>query len=362
MKNKSVLMAMSGGVDSSVAALTLLKMGYTVEGATMRLYRWDASYRPKTRTCCTDRDLSDASEVAAALDIPYSIIDLEADFRRDVIDKFVRVYENGGTPNPCIDCNRYLKFDKLLEYAKSHSHDYIATGHYARIAYDAATGRYLLKRSADPSKDQTYVLYNLTQDDLSHTLFPLGDMTKEETRAIAREHELVNSEKADSQDICFIPDGDYAGFIERYKEKKYPEGSYLDTDGNIIGTHAGAIRYTIGQRKGLNVAFGTPMYVVDKDMRQNTVTLTPNESDIFRTTLTACDLNWIPFDKPNLPLRVTAKHRYRAKEAACTIYPDTADTVKVIFDEPQRAMTPGQAIVFYDSDLVVGGGTILSVD
>ncbi|MBR6229910.1 MAG: tRNA 2-thiouridine(34) synthase MnmA [Eubacterium sp.] len=350
---------MSGGVDSSVAALCMLEKGYRLEGTTMRLYKWDGKYRPKTRTCCTDRDMNDASEVAVKLGIPYTVTDYQEVFRTEVIEKFIRVYEEGGTPNPCIDCNRYLKFDRLLALAREKELNYIVTGHYARIERDE-TGRCHLRKAVDRTKDQSYVLFNLTQEQLRHTLFPLGEMTKDEVRQIAAEHGFVNAEKKDSQDICFIPDGDYASFIEKYTHTSFVPGHYLNTDGEVIGTHQGAIRYTIGQRKGLGVAFGEPMFVCDKSMEDNTVTLA-REDAVFKTTLIADDLNWIAFDSLRESIRVRAKTRYRAKEADATVYPGEDGRVKVVFDEKQRAMTIGQAVVFYDGDEVVGGGTILSV-
>ena len=382
--DKSALIAMSGGVDSSVAAYLMLQDGYRLEGTTMRLYHWDKKYRKKTRTCCTDMDFSDASEVAVRLGIPYEVTDYEETFRREVIEKFIRVYENGGTPNPCIDCNRVLKFEKLLEYANDKGLSNIVTGHYSRIELDPQSGRFLLKKAVDNSKDQSYVLYNLTQEQLAHTVFPLGNLTKDEVRRIAAEQGFVNAAKRDSQDICFIPDGDYAAFIERYTGWEFPDGDYLDTQGNVIGRHHGAIRYTIGQRKGLGVAFGRPQFVCAKSMEDNTVTLSDEEA-VFHDTLIVSEVNWIAIPELNKPVRVTAKHRYRAREAACTVYPGdyvmradndqehmpripdaarctgTADDIYVVFDEPQRAMTPGQALVMYDGDVVLGGGTITAV-
>ena len=360
MDEKSALIAMSGGVDSSVAALMMLEQGYRLEGTTMRLYRWDGKYRPKTRTCCTDRDMNDASEVAVKLGIPYTVTDYQEVFRKEVIEKFIRVYEQGGTPNPCIDCNRYLKFDRLLALAHEKELNYIVTGHYARIERDG-DGRCHLLKAVDRTKDQSYVLFNLTQEQLRHTMFPLGGMTKDEVRKYAAGRGFVNAEKKDSQDICFIPDGDYASFIEKYTDTTFEPGDYLNTEGEVIGTHRGAIRYTIGQRKGLGVAFGEPMFVCDKSMTENTVTLAGEEA-VFKDELIADDLNWIAFDALSEPLRVRAKTRYRSKEAQATVYPDGEDRVRVVFDEKQRAMTVGQAVVFYDGDEVLGGGTIAEVD
>ena len=357
--DRSALIAMSGGVDSSVAALKTLQDGFRCEGTTMRLYHWDGRYRKKVRTCCSDRDMNDASEVAVHLDIPYSVTDYEADFRDAVIDKFVRIYEQGGTPNPCIDCNRVLKFEKLLELAHSKGLYYIVTGHYARIEYSEERDRFLLKKAIDSTKDQSYVLYMLTQEQLAHTLFPLGSLTKSEVRKIAAAEGFVNSDKSDSQDICFIPDGDYVGFMERYTGKSYPEGDFIDTDGNVIGRHKGAVHYTIGQRKGLGVAFGEPRYVCAKSMEDNTVTLS-SENKVYKNALIADELNFISIEKLDKPMKISAKTRYRQKEAPATIYPESPDKVRVVFDEPQRAITPGQAVVFYDGDIVVGGGNIVT--
>lgn len=351
---------MSGGVDSSVAAWLMKEEGYEVHGMTMRLYSYDQQYRKKMRTCCTDRDMEEASDVAERLGIPYEVRDFEVDFKKEVIDKFARVYESGGTPNPCIDCNRAMKFDRMLKEANKRGIRYIVTGHYARIKKDENTGRWLLLKGLDSSKDQSYVLYNLTQEQLAHTRFPVGEHTKERVRQIARENGFANADKKDSQDICFVPDGDYVSFLERYLQKKYEPGSYVDRDGNVIGTHRGAIRYTIGQRKGLGVGFGQPVYVCDKSMEKNTVTLDADERTLFHSELVAGELNWISVPDIKEPLAVTAKTRYHQKEAAAMIFPEGEGTVRVRFEEPQRAITPGQAVVFYDGEVVVGGGTIIA--
>jgi tRNA-specific 2-thiouridylase len=357
-QNESALIAMSGGVDSSVAAYLMLEQGYRCEGTTMRLYRNEDVGQCQFHTCCSQRDIEDASEVAFQLDIPYEVLDFTLDFQDQIIRKFIRVYEAGGTPNPCIDCNRYMKFDKLLQYAAQKGLDYIVTGHYARIEYDSASGRYLLKKALDGSKDQSYVLYMLTQEQLSHTKFPLGEMRKTEIRALAEQLHFVNARKHDSQDICFVPDGDYAGFMEQYTGKHYPAGDFLDQAGNVVGTHRGAVRYTLGQRKGLGLAMGEPVYVCGKDMAANTVSVGP-ESALFTHTLLAGEMNWISIPKLDGPMRIKAKTRYRQVEQWATACPVDDDIIRLEFDEPQRAVTVGQAVVLYDGDTVVGGGTIL---
>ena len=357
-KRPGALIAMSGGVDSSVAAWLMQRDGFDCTGVTMRLTRNEAVNTEGLHTCCSERDIEDAAEVAYAMDIPYEVLDFTADFQEKIIDKFIRVYEAGGTPNPCIDCNRYMKFDHLLRWAEAHGLDHVVTGHYARVEQDEATGRWLLKKGLDENKDQSYVLYVLTQDQLAHTKFPLGGMDKPSIRKIAEEQGFCNARKHDSQDICFVSDGDYVGFMERYTGKYYPDGDFLDVNGNVVGRHHGAVRYTCGQRKGLGLALGAPVYVCGKDMEKNTITVGP-ESELFKTTLIAGDFNWISVPELTAPMRVKAKARYRQVEQPATAYPLENGLVKVVFDEPQRAITRGQAVVLYDGDVVVGGGTIL---
>ncbi|MBQ8923535.1 MAG: tRNA 2-thiouridine(34) synthase MnmA [Lachnospiraceae bacterium] len=355
---KKALIAMSGGVDSSVAAYLMVQNGYECTGATMKLYSNDDIAIPKGHTCCSLDDVEDARYIASLLDIPYYVMNFSDQFKEKVMDKFINCYENGITPNPCIDCNRYLKFEYLYNRAKELGIDYVVTGHYAIIEYNNETRRYLLKKSPNTAKDQSYVLYSLTQEQLAHTQFPLGAMNKEDVRHLAEENGFINAKKHDSQDICFVPDGDYISFIEKYTEKIYPKGNFIDKDGNILGKHKGIIRYTIGQRKGLGLSFAEPMYVMNINPYDNTVMLGTND-ELFTKELIADDMNWISIEKLTEPMRVSAKVRYRHKEAPATVYPIEGEKIKVIFDEPQRAITKGQAVVLYDSDIIVGGGTII---
>ncbi|MGN0518887.1 MAG: tRNA 2-thiouridine(34) synthase MnmA [Acutalibacteraceae bacterium] len=359
--NNKALIAMSGGVDSSVAAFLMKQKGYDCTGVTMKLYTNEEIGVSREKTCCSLDDVEDARSVAYRLDMPYYVFNFTGDFEKNVIKKFVDSYEGGFTPNPCIDCNRYMKFDRLYMRAKELGMDTIVTGHYAQITYNEETGRYLLKKAVDPTKDQSYVLYSLTQDQLKHTQFPLGTLPKSKVREIAAENGFLNANKHDSQDICFVPDGKYTEFIEKYTGKDYPHGNFIDINGNILGEHKGIIRYTIGQRKGLGLAMSKPVYVCKKDVENNAVVLGDNE-DLFSTTLIAKDINLISCEKIESPIRVKAKIRYNQAEQWATAEQLDDDTIKVVFDEPQRAIALGQAVVLYDGDVVVGGGTIASGD
>ena len=357
MEKSKILVGMSGGVDSSVAAHLLKNSGFDCIGATMRLYDNAAIGEEPTGTCCTLDDVEDARAVARRLGIPFYVFNFKPDFEEKVIQKFIRCYECGATPNPCIDCNRHLKFDRLLRRAMELSCGYVATGHYAQVRQDPDTGRYLLYKAKDPAKDQSYFLACLDQYQLAHVQFPLGGLTKQEVRSIAEENGFVNARKRDSQDICFVPDGDYAAFIARHTGKEYSPGNYLDLEGNIVGTHRGAICYTLGQRKGLGIALGAPVYVCAKDMEKNTVTVGPNEA-LFSGALRADNWNWYPFPALSEPMEVTAKIRHSQRDIAATVYPEADGSARVEFETPQRAVTPGQAVVLYRDDMVVGGGTI----
>lgn len=348
MVRKKALIGMSGGVDSSVSAYRMLQLGYDCDGCTMLLH---------DQGCGGSSDVDDARSVAEKLGIGYFPMDCREEFSQAVISNFAEAYETGLTPNPCIRCNFSLKFGAMLEKGLAMGYDCIVSGHYALIRFDEGTGRYLLYRAADASKDQTYFLAGLSQHQLAHIQFPLGTLTKAEVRQIAQEQGFVNARKRDSQDICFVPDGDYAAFLRRYTGKDYPEGDYLDLSGKVVGRHKGAVCYTIGQRKGLGIALGAPVYVCNKDMQANTVTVGPNGA-LFSKVLRAKDWNWFPFPALTEPLRVTAKIRHSRSEHSAWVHPEENGFARVEFDEPQRAITPGQAVVLYQEDLVIGGGTI----
>lgn len=351
---KRALIAMSGGVDSSVAALLMKERGYDCIGVTMKLYENEDIGVVREKTCCTLSDVEDARAVAAKLDIPYYVFNFKESFKEKVIDKFVKSYQCGKTPNPCIDCNRYLKFEGLYQRAKELECDYIVTGHYARV--EQIDGAYHLLKGVDESKDQSYVLYSLTKEQLAHTQFPLGSLTKEEVRKIAASHGFINAQKKESQDICFIPDGDYRKFMEQTQGISVGPGIFTDKEGNILGKHEGYYRYTIGQRKGLGISGKKPYYVIEINPEKNLVVLGENE-DLFHTELIAEDFNWIDDSVPEGE-EIQAKVRYghKASPAVYRILEDGRVWVK--FQTPQRAFTKGQAVVLYQGDRVLGGGTI----
>lgn len=347
---------MSGGVDSAVSAYLLKKDGYEPTGVNCRFFDHDDAFITE-KTCCSLEDANDARNVAYKLDIPFYVFNFTDEFRKSVIENFVETYMNAATPNPCIECNRRLKFDKLLLRALELEHDYIATGHYVRNEYDPASNRWLLKKGVDAKKDQSYVLYMLNQFQLAHTLFPLGTYTKSEVRRIAEQQGFANSKKHESQDICFVPDGDYAAFIEKHIGRSFPEGDFVTEDGKVLGRHKGIIHYTVGQRRGLGLALPAPLYVKRKDINNNCVVLSP-ESELYSSDLDASNINLIVCDRLDAPLRVKARIRYNQPEQPATVTQTDENHFHVHFDSPQRAIAKGQAVVLYDGDIVVGGGTI----
>ncbi len=353
--SKRVLVGMSGGVDSSMAVSLLLEQGYTVEGATLRLC--DESV---IGSAASPEAEDDARAVAERLGIPHRVWDYRPLFRDTVMADFAAVYAAGDTPNPCIVCNRCVKFGRMLDEALEAGFDAIATGHYVRSVWDGECGRWLLKKAADPARDQSYVLYMLTQFQLAHTLFPLGDYDKPTLRRMATERGLVTANRPDSQDICFVPDGDYLTFLQDKMNVPCTAGPFIDEDGAVLGTHRGVAAYTIGQRKGLGLAFGEPRFVVAKSAADNTVTLGKSEA-LFSDELIATRVNWIAVDTLREPMRVTARTRYHQTEAVATVEPYGDGSFRLRFDQPQRALTTGQAVVLYQGDTVVGGGTIAQV-
>ena len=355
------LVAMSGGVDSSVAAVFMKEKGYDVVGVTMKLYDNEDINMSQEKTCCSLSDIEDARSIAHKLEFPYYVFNFKAQFKEKVMDKFVKCYQCGTTPNPCVDCNRFLKFNELDRRAKELGCETIVTGHYARIRYNEDTGKYELLKGVDDSKDQSYVLYYMTQEQLAHTMLPLGEYTKEEIRKIAEEHELINANKHDSQDICFIPDGNHTNFIENYTNQKVGTGNFLDINGKVIGQHKGYYRYTVGQRKGINVCRDGKHYVLEIRPETNEVVVGRNK-DLFSKQLIATDFNWISGETPKGPVRISGRTRYHQPLTEGTAEVLENGDVKITFDEPIRAITKGQSVVVYDGDVVLGGGCIMETE
>jgi tRNA-specific 2-thiouridylase len=349
------MVAMSGGVDSAAAAALLMEQGHDCAGVHLKLLPQDADAPARAKSCCSLSDTEDARAAAQRLGIPFYVFNMQALFAKTVIRRFAEGYAKGETPNPCVDCNRYLKFGALLEKARALEYDSIATGHYARRTRQGS--RWLLRKGADPGKDQSYVLYMLTQAQLERTFFPLGEYLKEQARELAEEYRLLNAQKRDSQDICFVPEGDYGAFLARYWGRPLCPGHFVSPEGKVLGTHRGTPCYTLGQRKGLGLALPRPGYVCAIDSARNTVTV-GGEGLLFSKEAHVRELNLVACDALEAPLRCKAKVRYRQAEQWAVAVQTGPSTLRVVFDEPQRAITPGQAVVLYDGDIVIGGGSV----
>ena len=354
---KKVLVAMSGGVDSSVSAAILQEQGYEVYGATMKLFANETIGIGREKTCCSLKDAEDARFVCQRLGIPHYVFNFTKDFQKYVIEPFGKAYEDGETPNPCLECNRFLKFQRFLQRALLLDFDYIATGHYARRQYDAESQRYQLKKALDPKKDQSYMLYTMRQQELEKTLFPLGELTKNQVRELARKWGFANAQKKDSQDICFVPNGNYGAFLEENLHIKSPKGVILNNQGEKIGEHKGIIHYTIGQRRRIGLACGKPVYVIEKNAAENTITV-GDEALLYRNKTIVKNVNLLSVAALTEPVRVKAKTRYKQPETDAVIFPLAKGDFAIVFAKPQKALAKGQAAVFYVEDTVLGGGTI----
>ena len=356
--SNKVLMAMSGGVDSSVSALVLRDEGYQVEGVTMKLFDNDDAFIEDEQTCCSTRDVEDARQVCLELGIPHFVYNFTGAFETEVIDRFCNSYLSGQTPNPCIDCNRYIKFGSLQKRRKELGYDYVATGHYVRRVFNEKTGRFEIRCGKDANKDQSYVLFHLDQETLAHMLFPLGNLSKMEVRHLAEEHGFINASKAESQDICFVPDGDYATFIGKRTGRAFEEGDIVNREGTVLGKHNGLIHYTIGQRKGIGVAAPEPLYVFKKDVSANQLVV-DTDANTLCSSIEVNDVNFISRAQLDRPEHLLVKTHYRQTARPAIVEQVNESTISITFDSPQRACAPGQAAVVYDVDTVVCGGTIL---